>query len=125
MTKYPENKKEVIENINAWLTALRSGEYEQGKETMCTLDGKYCCLGVMNKIFDLSVDGYAPTPEDFRVVFGHKIVNAPFVRLQITANIRIYGEYVSTYNDLKDKNFLEIADMLEEVLLPWAEEVYQ
>lgn len=30
-----------------WITALRSGEYEQGTATLRGIDGKYCCLGVL------------------------------------------------------------------------------
>ncbi len=33
-----------------WLTALRSGEYEQGKGALCTVDHgdkRFCCLGVL------------------------------------------------------------------------------
>jgi hypothetical protein len=29
-----------------WVAALRSGEYEQGRDAL-TLEGKYCCLGVL------------------------------------------------------------------------------
>ena len=28
-----------------WIDALRSGDYEQTRETLCE-DGRYCCLGV-------------------------------------------------------------------------------
>lgn len=35
----------------AWLKALRSGEYKQGKGTLCRVDSKgtysFCCLGVL------------------------------------------------------------------------------
>lgn len=30
-----------------FLTALRSGKYKQGRYTLRTFDGKYCCLGVL------------------------------------------------------------------------------
>lgn len=33
------------ENIRKWVTALRSGEYEQGREALRNGD-KFCCLGV-------------------------------------------------------------------------------
>lgn len=32
-----------------WITALRSGEYEQTQRTLKN-DGKFCCLGVLNEI---------------------------------------------------------------------------
>jgi hypothetical protein len=44
-------KKTVKE---AWLKALRNGEYEQGRNRL--FDGKkFCCLGVL---YDIAVDGY-------------------------------------------------------------------
>lgn len=36
--------KEVKET---WVTALRSGEFTQGKDRLRTLDDSYCCLGVL------------------------------------------------------------------------------
>jgi hypothetical protein len=30
-----------------WVEALRSGEYEQGRDDLRTEDGSYCCLGVL------------------------------------------------------------------------------
>lgn len=30
-----------------WITALTSGEYQQGKHELRTSDNKYCCLGVL------------------------------------------------------------------------------
>lgn len=38
-----------------WVAALRSGEYRQARESLCTLDGAMCCLGVL---IDISQDGY-------------------------------------------------------------------
>lgn len=43
-----------------WLAALRSGDYEQGHGALKTVDGKYCCLGVL---CDLAVEaGVIPAP---------------------------------------------------------------
>jgi hypothetical protein len=33
-----------------WVRALRSGRYRQGAEALLTVDGSYCCLGVLAKI---------------------------------------------------------------------------
>jgi hypothetical protein len=35
--------------FNKWITALRSGEYTQGKGMLCR-NGEYCCLGVLSKV---------------------------------------------------------------------------
>ena len=37
----------------AWVAALRSGKYKQGRGFLCR-DGKYCCLGVA---YDVLFDG--------------------------------------------------------------------
>lgn len=38
----------------AWMTALRSGEYKQTRGQLCDHEGKMCCLGVL---YDVAVDG--------------------------------------------------------------------
>lgn len=37
-----------------WLTALRGGEYTQGRNYLRNCDGEFCCLGVLS---DLAVKG--------------------------------------------------------------------
>lgn len=34
------------ESLEKWIEALESGEYRQGKGSLCTM-GSYCCLGVL------------------------------------------------------------------------------
>jgi hypothetical protein len=43
----PQSGKLDPEVKAAWLQALRSGEYEQGTETLRTYEDTYCCLGVL------------------------------------------------------------------------------
>ena len=43
---------------NKWLKALRSGEYRQGKDQLCELNGytgeyEFCCLGVLENLYCL------------------------------------------------------------------------
>lgn len=33
-----------------WIAALRSGEYEQGRDVLCDRYGHYCCLGVLAEL---------------------------------------------------------------------------
>jgi hypothetical protein len=43
-------KREIAKQ---WVEALRSGEYEQGREVLCRLDNgssKFCCLGVLCEV---------------------------------------------------------------------------
>ena len=43
------------ENAIKWIRALLSGEYEQGKNWLCSHDEKYCCWGVGRKILNLPI----------------------------------------------------------------------
>lgn len=44
-----------------WLTALRSGDYVQGRQYLQTAQGTFCCLGVL---CDIAVkEGVIPTPD--------------------------------------------------------------
>lgn len=55
------------EAVEAWVAALRSGDYEQARGALCALDSDsgavvgYCCLGVACEVYakthdDLSID---------------------------------------------------------------------
>jgi hypothetical protein len=64
--KVQPNKK----NIRKWVDALRSGEYQQGKNYLLSPDGKqrYCCLGVACEIS--GVGSWQVSPSDY-VEMGH------------------------------------------------------
>ena len=36
---------------NRWVSALRSGEYKQGKGALCSINNEYCCLGVLSDLY--------------------------------------------------------------------------
>lgn len=40
-----------------WVAALRSGKYEQGRLSLCSADGQFCCLGVLAEITDVPIMG--------------------------------------------------------------------
>jgi hypothetical protein len=40
--------------VRAWIDALRSGKYEQGRGSLRTNDDTYCCLGVACDVYDPS-----------------------------------------------------------------------
>lgn len=50
-----------------WIEALESGEYKQGKSTLCGVDGSYCCLGVLEKVVENEVERLAfPSPDFYQ-----------------------------------------------------------
>jgi len=82
-----------------WIAALRSGEYQQGRELLRTKDGTFCCLGVLCVVEneDIGPDrGYLD--DEFRQA------------------IDLSSEQESILIDMNDKDhrtFGEIADYIE------------
>lgn len=46
------------DNAKAWVAALRSGKYQQGRDYLCK-DNRYCCLGVACEVLGIGkiIDG--------------------------------------------------------------------
>lgn len=64
-TVYP---KLPVKFKEKWLKALRSGEYEQGRQTLLNNDGQYCCLGVacsLKNIPDKNILGWGMPSSSF------------------------------------------------------------
>lgn len=40
-----------VDEFNEWIHALRSGKYIQGRQTLETVDHKFCCLGVACMVY--------------------------------------------------------------------------
>ena len=111
------------ENADKWVTALRSKKYEQGKSFLQSLDGKFCCLGVLLDIngikpMDKGTDAYKYAHEGPGVTnpFG---VLAPDHMKQCDLKSS-YGEFTEGNNRfvltrLNDEGhtFNEIADIIE------------
>lgn len=110
------------EQFDAWLVALRSGKYQQGREQLRTEDSsdpatrKYCCLGVLSERLgrldafgqDVPPDNQDITPSDCYVAEDliEQVQQEPLVHL----------------NDTKEASFLEIAEYLEESKAKFIEE---
>jgi hypothetical protein len=101
-----------------WLNALRSGKYEQGRETLCD-NGRFCCLGVLTDLFIIETNQewhrdcgtlYSFETEGGILPFSVQEwagLNAP--------NPYIAGQHLTTWND-EGASFEEIADLIEEHL---------
>lgn len=110
-----------VENMRAWVAALRSGKYQQGRNTLRTVDGRFCCLGVA-----CDISGLAQwTDHEVRgfLYDGRKGVLPPRVAewLGIDTNPELLpthesGQTVpaSNLNDGFGYTFDEIADAIEE-----------
>lgn len=116
------NKKSKMKNqptkqeIRKWCKALRSGKYQQGKNTLQSSNG-YCCLGVACDIF-------IPKHLQARVISGRLFGRTPISQRwspiwlkEINENFyQITGRNLSHLNDTSFK-FDEIADLLEAVYI--------
>ena len=126
----------------AWLEALRSGEYEQGKEFLCrVLFGKkrYCCLGVLTEVVNdkflkignkLSVENIKNDHLEFNGDFeilpltvmrvSGLSTRIPSVRIpEFKSNSVVENTHalrLSHLNDVENFNFNQLADLIEEQL---------
>lgn len=96
-----------------WTAALRSGEFEQGVGSLKTLDGKYCCLGVLAEVAGFEF-GEKDTPccsaGNYIVKDGKECGYRPFEALGLApwSQARLWE-----MNDVYCKTFPEIADYID------------
>jgi hypothetical protein len=91
-------KKEIRDR---WVTALRSGEYEQGRHDLRRGD-EFCCLGVLCDVMNIDV------PER-----GQADAYDAVTRLLAAAKVGTLGKLVSM-NDDDRTPFAGIADYIEQ-----------
>jgi|TARA_R110000765_G_scaffold271943_3_gene370721 hypothetical protein len=103
-----------------WVKALRSGEYEQCNDQLCSNDGKFCCLGVL---IDVQLDGYwekGGKVNDWEVTcteggwsYQHSEIMPPKdARESLGLSLELAKE-LSVMNDEQGKSFKEIANYIE------------
>lgn len=124
--------------LDAWLKALRSGEYAQTKNKLCHIgengERSFCCLGVLS---DIAVKEGAC---EWRGRFRHDVVDgeANYLTDSVTAWARLSDQtreqlrisdliafidmdgmktYLSDLND-RGSSFNEIADIIEQIVEP-------
>lgn len=107
--------------LNQWITALRSGEYKQGKGYL-KVDNEYCCLGVYCDVNKIPHDQDACYPPDAVVSKSFDIMLAMMndgnyhempasVRQDIKDDVEIPLGISFAYS--KKYSFEDIADYLE------------
>lgn len=96
---------------NKWISALRSGAYEQGRVRLARKGGggqvQYCCLGVL-----LCVSGRFRSNWQFRDLGALSTVGA----LDLLDDNNGLAVTFERMNDVDGKSFDEIADYIEERL---------
>lgn len=95
-----------------WITALRSGEYKQGKNTLRPTEDTYCCLGVLCDLYILEHSREDWEGLESQAVLPHAVVKwaeltspDPFVREHTLAS----------FND-KGTSFEDLAAIIQEDL---------
>ena len=102
----------------AWVKALRSGKYKQGRNKLRNKNNEYCCLGVL---CELAVkEGVIPEPKEGRRGYSYNRQAAyPPVLVAEWAGLKVRkGSYSNGVSDLahdndNGKSFDKIADTIE------------
>ena len=100
-----------------WIDALVSGDYEQGRERLRTIeDNRYCCLGVLCDI--VNPEGWDSTVGD-GVVYGYKgDVKSGLLPVPLLQEVELSDAQQRELANMNDNgmDFLDIALYIEENL---------
>jgi len=109
-----------------WLAALRSGEYDQGRDRLRTDDGAFCCLGVLCDLHANATGSKWDSVDEDASYLGSETALPPAVQLwaeldsEDGGKVRIGGDepvWLAAHNDgdltRAKRTFLEIADAIE------------
>jgi hypothetical protein len=104
------NTKELPVNIETWVTALESGEYDQSIGSLYDGEG-YCCLGVYAKVALGYDDEYILSSTSGTDSAGPSEV---YEKIQVDTSL-VAGVYYEgiTMND-RGESFIDIAKMIRE-----------
>lgn len=105
-----------------WVTALRSGEYTQGRGQLRTNDNKFCCLGVLCDIHSRETE--TPWTETDHILYDWSYRAEDLVLPEAvvkwagleSGNPALVNGDCSQHNDgagVCSKSFSEIADLIE------------
>lgn len=113
--------------VRAWVKALRSGKYKQGREVLKTKSGRYCCLGVACNIArkDLKADWVWNKEQRYNSFLGDTAVLPNKVRRyygfsEQNPTIWLGGRpsvTCASANDHEKWSFKKIADAVENTFL--------
>lgn len=98
-----------------WLAALRSGEYAQGRGSLKTDSGDYCCLGVLCQLaVDQGVvDEYSEFCTKTSYPSGMVVEWSGIPTFNPVVDGDGYHTRLATLNDVQQYSFAKIADIIE------------
>ena len=109
------------------LAALRSGEYEQGFDMLCSPDDKFCCLGVLTDLYakehNIEWEDGVKSENIQCKTFMNQAILLPKVVQEWSglANDPVLvfpagTTHMTVLNDIEKLSFNKIADLIEEQL---------
>lgn len=105
--------KKPFKGLNAWLQALRSGEYVQGNGTLCKKEHGvkyYCCLGVLSKL-----QGRLKSVPSNKMLHTDSTLDSPAFLSSLNPAVSSYfshrGEIPVTIGIFKDKKKLDTSSL--------------
>lgn len=103
-----------------WVAALRSGEYQQGRERLRAANDKFCCLGVLCDIHSKETGTPWQYGDIDRNVYCGKTAFLP-ESVADWAELTHVGPYIQSIGSLTNLNdggstFPQIADLIEKHL---------
>ena len=103
-----------------WVAALRSGDYEQGREGLRDYKNRYCCLGVLCDIVIAENPHLKWNKEDDSQEYDvNKSTDYPPMDIyKITGKLEIEPEDLATLNDSLRCTFEQITNIIEAGKLP-------
>lgn len=107
--------KKVL-TVGEWTDALRSGKYQQGQNTLQTVTGRMCCLGVLCDLVDSDKWGMIEGTPYWDGAYGalppDTLTNQLNKLFYITDEFTGDHESVASYND-QGRSFEDIANIIE------------
>lgn len=96
-----------------WIDALRSGEYEQGKEMLHSISGYFCCLGVLCHI-NTPEEDVQRTSSCF--LYEDESAELNYEQQKEYGLLEKVCDRLMSMNDHDGKSFSDIADWIEKEL---------
>lgn len=103
--------------IKDWIKALRSGDYQQGKNKLRNADDIYCCLGVLCDIYDEDGWEYNDILEEYEYRTDND-VSSELLPKEMKLELKYNIQELVDLNDSLDHTFEYIADFVEKEILP-------
>jgi hypothetical protein len=100
-----------------WLVALRSGDYEQGVQSLKTKENKFCCLGVLCDLYlQETQQEWNESKEGSVLCKGwNDYLSTEVIEWSgLADNDPIIDDTnITKYNDILGYNFQQLADLIE------------